>query len=59
MDWYVHLGVDNKQGEIRVDDAQEVLKQLSLKSYEGGYKILIVWMADKMNIATANKLLTR
>lgn len=57
MDWYVHLGVDNKQGEIRVDDAQEVLKQLSLKSYEGGYKILIVWMADKMNIATANKLL--
>jgi DNA polymerase-3 subunit delta' len=57
MDWYSALGVDNKQGEIRVDDAQDVLKQMSLKSYEGGYKILIVWMADKMNIATANKLL--
>jgi len=57
MDWYAQLAVDNKQGEIRVDDAQEVLKQLSLKSYEGGYKILIVWMADKMNISTANKLL--
>lgn len=57
MDWYAHLGVDNKQGIIRVDDAQEVLKELSLKSYEGGYKILIVWMADKMNDETANKLL--
>lgn len=57
MDWYTHLGVDNKQGEIRVDDAQDVLKEMSLKSYEGGYKILIVWMAEKMNIATSNKLL--
>jgi DNA polymerase-3 subunit delta' len=39
-----------------VDDAQEILKSLSLKSYEGGYKIMIIWMADKLNIAS-NKLL--
>ena len=57
FDWYSVLGVQNKQGEIRVDDAQEILKSLSLKSYEGGYKIMIVWMADKMNIAASNKLL--
>jgi DNA polymerase III subunit delta' len=57
FDWYSVLGVQNKQGEIRVDDAQEVLKSLSLKSYEGGYKIMIIWMADKMNIAASNKLL--
>jgi len=57
FDWYAVLGVNNKQGEIRVDDAQEILKSLSLKSYEGGYKIMIVWMADKMNIAASNKLL--
>jgi DNA polymerase III subunit delta' len=57
FDWYKMLGVQNKQGEIRVEDAQEVLKSLSLKSYEGGYKIMIVWMADKMNIAASNKLL--
>ena len=57
FDWYFVLGVKNKQGEIRVDDAQEVLKSLSLKSYEGGYKIMIIWMADKMNIAASNKLL--
>lgn len=57
FEWYSKMGVQNKQGEIRVDDAQEILKSLSLKSYEGGYKIMIIWMADKMNIAASNKLL--
>ena len=57
FDWYQLLGVKNKQGEIRVDDAQEILKSLALKSYEGGYKVIIIWMADKMNIAASNKLL--
>ncbi|HNP32041.1 MAG TPA: DNA polymerase III subunit delta' [Flavobacterium sp.] len=57
FDWYKHLGVQNKQGEIRVEDAQDILKSLALKSYEGGYKIMIVWMVDKMNIAASNKLL--
>ena len=57
FDWYQLLGVKNKQGEIRVDDAQEILKSLALKSYEGGYKIMIIWMADKLNIAASNKLL--
>ena len=57
FDWYQTLGVKNKQGEIRVEDAQEILKSLALKSYEGGYKVMIIWMADKMNIASSNKLL--
>jgi DNA polymerase III subunit delta' len=57
FDWYNMLGVQNKQGEIRVEDAQEILKSLSLKSYEGGYKIMIIWMADKINTAASNKLL--
>ncbi len=57
FDWYQILGVQNKQGEIRVEDAQEILKLLALKSYEGGYKITILWMAEKMNIAASNKLL--
>jgi DNA polymerase-3 subunit delta' len=57
FDWYKQLGVQNKQGEIRVDDAQDMLRALALKSYEGGYKVMIVWMADKMNIAASNKLL--
>lgn len=57
FDWLNFLEAGNKQGEIRVDDAQEILRLLSLKSYEGGYKIVIIWMADKMNIAASNKLL--
>jgi len=57
FDWYQTLGVQNKQGEIRVTDAQEIVKALSLKAYEGGYKIAIIWMADKMNSEAANKLL--
>ena len=57
FDWYKMLGVDNKQGQIGVDEAHEIVKSLSLKSYEGGYKVMIIWMAEKMNTPCANKLL--
>jgi len=57
FDWYKMLGVDNKQGQIGVDEAHDIVTSLALKSYEGGYKVMIVWMAEKMNIACANKLL--
>jgi DNA polymerase-3 subunit delta' len=57
FDWYQVLGVKNKQGEIRVEDASEIVRSLSLKSHEGGYKVMIIWMAEKMNIAASNKLL--
>lgn len=57
FDWYKLLGVDNKQGQIGVDEAQEIVKSLTLKSYEGGYKVMLIWMAEKMNTAAANKLL--
>jgi DNA polymerase-3 subunit delta' len=57
FDWYKQLEVDNKQGMIRVEDANEIIKSLSLKSLEGSYKVMIVWMADKMNTETANKIL--
>lgn len=57
FDWYKKIDIQNKQGQIGVDEAHEIMKSLSLKAYEGGYKVMIIWMADKMNIATANKLL--
>ncbi|MDC6362101.1 MULTISPECIES: ATP-binding protein [Flavobacteriaceae] len=57
FDWYRHIGIEKKQGQIGVDEAQDMVKKLSLKSYEGGYKVLMVWMAEKMNISAANKLL--
>lgn len=56
-DWYQLLGVDNKQGLISVNEAHEIVKSLSLKAFEGGYKVMLIWMADKMNIDAANKLL--
>lgn len=57
FDWYKMLGVDNKQGQIGVDEALDIVKSLSLKSYEGGHKVMLIWMAEKMNIAASNKLL--
>ncbi|MDR6299803.1 DNA polymerase III subunit [Mesonia maritima] len=57
FDWYQTLGIENKQGKIGVDEAQEIVKSLSLKSYEGGFKVMLIWCAEKMNISAANKLL--
>ena len=56
-DWHRHIGIEKKQGKIGVDEAQDIVKKLSLKSYEGGFKVMIIWMADKMNNAASNKLL--
>ena len=57
FNWLQHIGVENKQGNIGVDEAEAVVKKLQLKSYEGGFKVMIIWMAEKMNISAANKLL--
>ncbi|MEO9893541.1 DNA polymerase III subunit delta' [Aurantibacter sp.] len=57
FDWYRSIGIEKKQGQIGVDEAQDIVKKLALKSYEGGFKVMLIWMADKMNIAAANKLL--
>ena len=57
FNWLQHIGVEKKQGIIGVDEAEEIVKKLTLKSYEGGFKVMIIWMAEKMNIAAANKLL--
>ena len=56
-EWYNFIEAGNKQGVITADEAQNIIKTLSLKSYSGGYKVLIIWHAEKMNIACSNKLL--
>lgn len=56
-DWYEQLDIKNKQGNISVNEASNILKKLSLKSFEGGYKVMIIWMAEKMNTEASNKLL--
>ena len=55
--WYTFLDVENKQGYMSVRDAASLLRKLNMKSYEGEYKIAIIWMAEKMRVDTANKLL--
>ncbi len=57
FDWYRLIGIERKQGQIGVDEAHDIVKKLSLKSYEGGYKVMIIWMAEMMNTPAANKLL--
>ena len=57
FEWLQSIGVENKQGQIGVDEAEQIVKALKLKSYEGGYKVMIIWMAEKMNISASNKLL--
>ena len=56
-DWYSFLDIENKQGYMSVRDAASLLRKLNMKSYEGEYKIAIIWMAEKMRTDTANKLL--
>ena len=57
FNWLQYIGVENKQGLIGVDEAKAIVKKLQLKSYEGGFKVMIIWMAEKMNNEAANKLL--
>ena len=56
-EWYATLGTENKQGLIREQDAAHIVSDLSLKSYEGGWKMMVIWMAEKMNPSAANELL--
>jgi len=56
-DWTAFLQSENKQLFISADEIDDQNQKFSLKSYEGGTKILVVWRADKMNIAAANKFL--
>lgn len=55
--WTHYHADENKQPQIGVKEATGILSRLALKSYEGGYKIMIIWMAEYMNTTTANKLL--
>lgn len=55
--WYAAIGLDNKQGLISKNESHEILRKLNMKSFEADYKVLIMWLPEKMNITAANKLL--
>jgi len=55
--WQDKIETGNKQLLISKNESSEILKILSLKTYESEYKIVIIWYPEKLNIASANKLL--
>ncbi len=55
-DWLQFIGAENKQGNITAQECNEIIHKLSLKSFESGYKILIMWMPEYLG-NEGNKLL--
>lgn len=56
-EWMETSGAENQQLIIYADESDAISKKLALKSSQGGYKILVLWLPEKMNEACANKLL--
>lgn len=55
--WLSQMDAANQQAVIGVGQSDELLRKLSLKSSQGGYKVSIVWLPERMNLECANKLL--
>lgn len=56
-DWLSFINAENKLSQIYSKESEEILQKLSYKSYTSEYKVMIIWLAEKMNEACANKLL--
>ena len=56
-DWMQAIGAENQQAIITAGESDDLVRKLSLKSSQGGYKVSIVWLPERMNIECANKLL--
>jgi DNA polymerase-3 subunit delta' len=56
-DGYEKIGIEKKQGLINADEADGINRTLAYKAYEAEYKVMIIWMVEKMNATSANKLL--
>jgi len=55
-DWLQFIGAENKQGNITSQECNDIIHKLSLKSFESGYKILLMWMPEYLG-NEGNKLL--
>ena len=55
--WLRRIGVENQQALINVAEANGILTKLSTVSSQGGYRVIVMWQADKLNDEAANKLL--
>ncbi len=57
FDWFDSLNAENKQAVIGTEESADILRKLSLTTYESEYKIMVIWLPEKMNPTAANKLL--
>lgn len=57
QEWYKTLGIENKQGNISVQEASQIIEKLNYKPFEAEYKIMIIWLPERMNQQAANRLL--
>lgn len=55
--WMSFLGSENAQGIIYAEEGNEILRKLNLKSYESAYKVMLIWLPEKMHPSCANRLL--
>jgi DNA polymerase-3 subunit delta' len=55
-DWLQFIGAENKQGNITAEECNDIIRKLSLKSFESEYKVLLLWMPEYLG-KEGNKLL--
>lgn len=56
-EWLEQMGGENQQAIITAGESDELLRKLSLKSSQGGYKVSLIWLPERMNTECANKIL--
>lgn len=54
---YSAIGIEGKQSNISVNEARSILERLSLSAVEGGYRTVVIYLPEKMNVQAANALL--
>ncbi len=55
--WMEAMKAENQQAIITVGEASELIKRLTMKSNQGGWKVSIIWLPERMNLECANKML--
>jgi DNA polymerase-3 subunit delta' len=57
LEEWMDMASDRKTVHIYTTEGDEMIRKLSFKAYQGRYKVMIVWIAEKMNVECANKIL--
>lgn len=57
VDWSAHYGAENKQANISKEESRNIVKSMTMTSFEGEYKILVIWLPEYMHTTAANGIL--